>query len=63
MNSHRIVKLKYRCDICERTYTCLTSLSRHKKIHEGSYRHACHLCSKKFIYLSALQTHLKTNHP
>lgn len=62
MNCHRAIKEKYCCTICGRTYTWITSLHHHMKIHEGPLPHSCHLCSRSFAYVSHLKQHLEKYH-
>ena len=47
----------YKCPWCEGTFTALSSLRRHKRIHTNEKPFKCTICSEKFRYRRDLKKH------
>lgn len=39
----------YKCDICDKEFLLLPSLTKHKKRHKGERKHLCTVCGKRFF--------------
>ena len=49
---------RYKCDICENTFSQKYTLTRHKyNVHAEEKRHTCEACGKKFATFSNLERH------
>jgi uncharacterized Zn-finger protein len=54
---------KFKCDICEKSYTEKGTLTKHKqKVHEQRKNYVCPHCKKKFGWKESLDRHMKTQH-
>lgn len=62
LNCHLAQKTKYHCNLCERTYSCITSYYRHRRIHEGNFCHVCNICSQRFFSWTSLHQHISKMH-
>ncbi|XP_077289236.1 uncharacterized protein LOC143913377 [Arctopsyche grandis] len=51
-------KKRHKCDVCLKTFTQRSSLSRHLKYHTGENLFKCDVCSKSFISKSSLDVHM-----
>lgn len=55
-------KRKHVCDRCKLTFSHLSSLSRHRRIHQiTKRRHGCKECGKTFASSENLKRHLVTH--
>ncbi|XP_029961334.1 zinc finger protein 366 isoform X2 [Salarias fasciatus] len=54
-------KKRWKCRMCEKSYTSKYNLVTHILGHNGIKPHGCHLCGKLFKQLSHLHTHLLTH--
>ncbi|CAG9863237.1 unnamed protein product [Phyllotreta striolata] len=52
----RIRGIKYLCNICKKTFSQSSSLSRHMAIH-GTEKYECNMCEKSFSLMSYLKRH------
>ncbi|XP_030213922.1 zinc finger protein 366 isoform X2 [Gadus morhua] len=52
---------RWKCRMCEKSYTSKYNLITHILGHSGIKPHGCHLCGKLFKQLSHLHTHLLTH--
>ncbi|XP_044230904.1 zinc finger protein 366 isoform X1 [Thunnus albacares] len=52
---------RWKCRMCEKSYTSKYNLVTHILGHSGIKPHGCHLCGKLFKQLSHLHTHLLTH--
>ncbi|XP_061880198.1 zinc finger protein 366 [Entelurus aequoreus] len=52
---------RWKCRMCEKSYTSKYNLVTHILGHKGIKPHGCHLCGKLFKQLSHLHTHLLTH--
>lgn len=52
---------RWKCRMCEKSYTSKYNLITHILGHNGIKPHGCHLCGKLFKQLSHLHTHLLTH--
>lgn len=52
---------RWKCRMCEKSYTSKYNLVTHILGHNGIKPHGCHLCGKLFKQLSHLHTHLLTH--
>ncbi|XP_068615830.1 zinc finger protein 366-like [Brachionichthys hirsutus] len=52
---------RWKCRMCEKSYTSKYNLITHILGHNGIKPHGCHLCGKMFKQLSHLHTHLLTH--
>lgn len=52
---------RWKCRMCEKSYTSKYNLVTHILGHNGIKPHGCHLCGKMFKQLSHLHTHLLTH--
>ncbi|XP_052765280.1 transcription factor btd-like isoform X3 [Mya arenaria] len=49
------------CIYCKKVLSCMSSLSRHVKLHEGGNAKYCDVCGKQFLRLDALKRHMLTH--
>ncbi|XP_077300941.1 uncharacterized protein LOC143921486 [Arctopsyche grandis] len=54
-------KTLFKCDICLKSFSHKTNLSKHKKIHTGLKPHKCKICLKMFGLKSILATHMRSH--
>ncbi|KAG5666834.1 hypothetical protein PVAND_014844 [Polypedilum vanderplanki] len=50
------------CDICNKTFSKVYSLKRHKILHTNERNFECTLCTNKYFHKSELNRHIKRNH-
>lgn len=63
MDTHRAVRRSYQCQLCHKTYACVTGLYHHRKTQHGSVaRFQCHVCSEHFMYRRSLDKHIARFH-
>jgi len=54
---------KWKCDICELTFTREDTMMRHKNTHEKDrYAFTCRHCRKKYLHFESLKEHVKNKH-
>jgi len=51
----------YRCQMCQRSFTELVGLKRHKLIHTNTWPFQCIVCEKKFRQNGNLKVHMRTH--
>jgi KRAB domain-containing zinc finger protein len=47
----------YACEVCHKTLSDQSSLTRHQRVHNGERPYTCDVCNKAFIDKSSLITH------
>jgi len=52
----------YQCDMCYKTFSTLSSLSSHRRIHSDEKPFICHLCNRSFRHQSTLNAHIMSVH-
>ncbi|XP_050077210.1 zinc finger protein 271-like [Anopheles maculipalpis] len=50
---------RVRCEICQKTYSSVSNLIVHRRIHSGVHPFECDSCGKSFAQKNALKYHLK----
>ncbi|XP_049287825.1 zinc finger protein 160-like isoform X2 [Anopheles funestus] len=50
---------RVRCEICQKTYSSVSNLIVHRRIHSGIHPFECDSCGKSFAQKNALKYHLK----
>ncbi|XP_019624815.1 PREDICTED: LOW QUALITY PROTEIN: uncharacterized protein LOC109470336 [Branchiostoma belcheri] len=57
----RGVRVIYRCNVCDATFTTQVHLNTHKKVHSQDNLYSCSKCPAKFDQQSYLEDHMKTH--
>ncbi|XP_037834246.1 zinc finger protein 568-like isoform X2 [Kryptolebias marmoratus] len=60
-HGHTDERKPYACDSCGRSFSHLSSLNRHKKVHLQGKAYSCKLCDKTFKQNSLLLSHIRTH--
>lgn len=47
-----------RCDVCHKTFSTRTNLTRHKITHEGRKPYVCNICGNAFTQNGSLKSHM-----
>ncbi|XP_055524931.1 zinc finger protein 436-like [Wyeomyia smithii] len=47
------------CDVCDKTFTRVATLNRHKVLHGGEWKHKCELCGKAYPRKESIAKHLE----
>ncbi|XP_029006727.1 zinc finger and BTB domain-containing protein 40 [Betta splendens] len=53
----------HKCPICNKVFTSVSLLDKHKVTHMGNKPFSCDICNKSYQQLSGLWYHNRTNHP
>lgn len=53
----------YTCTVCNHSFTTLSHLKRHQKVHSESRDYICRICGNDYKYRKGLNRHLKKSHP
>ena len=51
----------HRCEVCQKSFHCKSTLNSHKKTHTGEKPHVCSICDKSFAHKQSLQIHQATH--
>ena len=51
----------YQCDLCQKKFSLMSSLTTHKRRHTAEKPYECDVCEKKFFKKSNLTTHKRTH--
>ena len=49
------------CQVCQKTFTTVVSLQRHKLIHDNLKPHICSICKKRFRQKGSLDSHFRVH--
>ena len=49
------------CQVCQRTFTTIVSLQRHRLIHDNLKPHVCSVCKKRFRQKGSLDAHFRVH--
>lgn len=47
-----------RCEVCDKTFSTRTNLTRHKITHEGRKPYICNVCGNSFTQNGSLKSHM-----
>ena len=61
-SKHIRVKVRHKCDQCDKTYARVTMLNEHKLTHASEHPFQCHDCNKLFTRKSGLTKHKRLCH-
>ncbi|XP_043195266.1 zinc finger protein 668-like [Amphibalanus amphitrite] len=53
---------RYKCAVCEKTFTCEQSLKRHERAHGAGKSYMCELCGVTYKTSTALRFHTRRHH-
>ena len=54
---------KIKCDLCNKTFTTIGNLNRHRTLHTGNKTYFCSVCDKGFYRKEHLFGHMGRIHP
>lgn len=53
--------LKYKCELCEKTFPFASGLRIHMMAHTGRLPYSCKTCGKRFAYLESVKLHMRVH--
>ncbi|KAJ8922309.1 hypothetical protein NQ315_004251 [Exocentrus adspersus] len=62
---HKGINIEYRCEFCDKSYKCKSSLTDHIQTHDPDYgktKLECKICSKQFLKRESLRGHVRLKH-
>ena len=54
-------KFDFKCEVCDRSFTCSKYLENHQRIHTGDRPFRCDICDKSFDSTTPLKSHMATH--
>ena len=53
----KMLKSKYKCDLCHKAYDRISYLERHMAVHSGIKPFKCEFCESTFTYETNMKAH------
>ncbi|XP_022818919.1 zinc finger and SCAN domain-containing protein 12-like isoform X9 [Spodoptera litura] len=61
MHTNKFHTEKTQCDVCKKSFSCVTTLKKHMISHTGERNYVCNLCQKAYRHQKSLKQHMRSH--